>query len=41
VERINRHFGVRRPTTMHIEEYPADIPLADRGNKPGDRVDML
>ncbi len=42
VERINRHFGVQRPTTMHIEEYPADIPLAaDRGAKPGDRMDRL
>jgi diadenylate cyclase len=28
-ERINRHFEVKRPTTMHIDEYPADIPLAD------------
>lgn len=28
VERINRHFGVHRPTLMHIDEFPADIPLA-------------
>ncbi len=27
-ERINRHFGVQRPTPMHIDEFPADIPLA-------------
>jgi len=27
-ERINRHFGVQRPTLMHIDEFPADIPLA-------------
>jgi diadenylate cyclase len=42
VERINRHFGVQRPTTMHIEEFPADIPLAnDSAQKPSDRVDLL
>ena len=41
-ERINRHFGVQRPTTMHIEEFPADIPLAgDPASKPGERVDLL
>jgi diadenylate cyclase len=41
VERINRHFGVHRPTTMHIEEFPADIPLAtDATPKAGDRVDL-
>jgi diadenylate cyclase len=40
-ERINRHFGVQRPTTMHIEEFPADIPLAtDGGAKSADRVDL-
>jgi diadenylate cyclase len=40
-ERINRHFGVQRPTTMQIEEFPADIPLAaDGGPKPADRVDL-
>jgi diadenylate cyclase len=27
-QRINRHFGVQRPTPMHIDEFPADIPLA-------------
>ena len=27
-ERVNRHFGVRRPTLMHIDEFAADIPLA-------------
>ena len=41
VERINRHFGVQRPTTMHIEEYPADIPLATESHpKSVDRVDL-
>jgi diadenylate cyclase len=41
VERINRHFGVQRPTTMHIEEYPADIPLASGGEpNTGERVDL-
>ena len=41
VERVSRHFGVHRPTTMHIEEFPADIPLAtDATPKPGDRVDV-
>jgi hypothetical protein len=40
-ERINRHFGVHRPTTMQIEEFPADIPLAaDSGAKSVDRVDL-
>ncbi len=28
LERINRHFEVQRPTTSHIDEFPADIPLA-------------
>ncbi|MBZ5585122.1 MAG: diadenylate cyclase CdaA [Acidobacteriia bacterium] len=27
-ERVNRHFGVQRPTPMHIDEFAADIPLA-------------
>ena len=27
-ELIDRHFGVHRPTLMHIDEFPADIPLA-------------
>jgi diadenylate cyclase len=39
-ERINRHFGVERPTTAQIEEFPADIPLtAHSGSKqPAERV---
>lgn len=41
VERINRHFGVQRPTTMHIEEFPGDIPLAaDSHSKASERVDL-
>ena len=41
LERINRHFGVIRPTTMHIEEFPADIPLATEDHpKSADRVDL-
>lgn len=28
VERINRHFGVDRPSPMQIDEFPADIPLS-------------
>jgi len=28
VERISRHFEVHRPTSMQIDEYTADIPLA-------------
>ncbi len=27
-ERINRHFGVERPTLSPIDEYAADVPLA-------------
>ncbi len=27
-ELVNRHFGVQRPTPMHIDEFAADIPLA-------------
>jgi diadenylate cyclase len=42
LERVNRHFGVQRPTTMHIEEFPADIPLAtDGGAHATDRADLL
>jgi diadenylate cyclase len=39
-ERINRHFGVKRPTTSQIEEFPADIPLTkgDSSNPPAERV---
>jgi diadenylate cyclase len=39
-ERINRHFGVQRPTPIHIDEFPADVPLASRtvsGSPPSDR----
>jgi len=41
-DRINRHFGVERPTTTQIEEYPADIPLtAHSGSKkPAERVNQ-
>lgn len=28
-ERIDRHFGVRRPGAVQIDEYTADIPLTD------------
>jgi diadenylate cyclase len=28
LERINRHFEVQRPTSSQIDEFPADIPLA-------------
>ena len=41
VERINRHFGVHRPTLMHIDEFPADIPLAAEtptSGNPAERV---
>ncbi|HXS93720.1 MAG TPA: diadenylate cyclase CdaA [Candidatus Limnocylindrales bacterium] len=40
VERINRHFGVHRPTLMHIDEFPADIPLAETpaSGNPTERV---
>lgn len=35
VERINRHFGVERPTPVQIGEFAADIPLAhEAGPKP-------
>ena len=27
-ERVNRHFGIQRPTPMHIDEFAADIPLS-------------
>jgi diadenylate cyclase len=35
-ERINRHFGVHRPTTVNIDEYAADIPLT-RGVPPAEQ----
>jgi len=42
VEHIGRHFGVQRPTSMHIEEFPADIPLAaDTSAKSTDRTDSV
>src|SRR5690242_17172619 len=39
LERINRHFEVQRPTTMQIDEFPADIPLAQEGDsRPSERI---
>jgi diadenylate cyclase len=37
-ERINRHFGVRRPTPMQIDEFAADIPLAPEPATPAGRA---
>jgi diadenylate cyclase len=43
-DRINRHFDVQRPAQMHIDDFPADIPLAHDGAvapgevRPGERV---
>src|SRR5260370_36418153 len=39
-ERINRPFGVQRPTTSQIGEFPAHIPLTSRHThkRPWDRV---
>jgi diadenylate cyclase len=37
-ERINRHFGVRRPTPMQIDEFAADIPLAPEPASPAGRA---
>jgi diadenylate cyclase len=37
-ERINRHFGVRRPMLMHIDEFAADIPLAPEPPAPAGRA---
>jgi diadenylate cyclase len=35
MERINLHFGVHRPVPMHIDQFPADIPLSpDGGSEP-------
>jgi diadenylate cyclase len=41
-ERINRHFGVKRPTTSQIGEFPADIPLTpgDTTKPPVERVNQ-
>jgi diadenylate cyclase len=37
LERINRHFGMQRPSPLHMDEFPADIPLApDTGGTPTD-----
>ena len=33
-ERIDRHFGVRRPTPMQIDEFAADIPLTHQSGTP-------
>lgn len=39
LERVNRHFEVQRPTPMVIDEFPADIPLAQDGeNRPVERM---
>src|SRR3984957_4989567 len=37
-ERVNRHFGVRRPRLMHIDEFAADIPLAPEPAAPAVRA---
>ena len=34
MERISVHFGVQRPFPMDIDQYPADIPLADGAPQP-------
>ena len=41
-ERINRHFGVQRPTTSQIGEFPADIPLTPGSPEkpPAERVNQ-
>jgi diadenylate cyclase len=41
LERINRHFGVQRPTPMHIDEFPADIPLAPPAAVPEGRPEKV
>ena len=33
MERIHLHFGVQRPMPMHIDQFPADIPLASDGQQ--------
>jgi hypothetical protein len=44
VERINRHFGIQRPTPLHIDEFAADIPLSpaepDRPAEAAERVKL-
>ncbi len=38
-ERVNRHFEVQRPTPMVIDEYTADIPLAQESDsRPAERL---
>jgi diadenylate cyclase len=41
LERINRHFGVQRPTPMHIDEFAADIPLAPSATAPDGRPEKV
>jgi diadenylate cyclase len=36
VERINLHFGVQRPSPMQIDEFTADIPMAQDSGAPAD-----
>jgi diadenylate cyclase len=31
MERINRHFGIQRPTPLHLDEFAANIPLSPAG----------
>jgi diadenylate cyclase len=39
LERVNRHFEVQRPTPMVIDEYTADIPLAQESDsRPAERL---
>jgi diadenylate cyclase len=38
LERINRHFGVRRPTPFRIDEFTADIPLAPESGAAPERI---
>jgi diadenylate cyclase len=39
LERVNRHFEVQRPTPMVIDEFPADIPLAQGDDaRPAERL---
>jgi len=46
LERINLHFEVRRPSATHIDEFAADIPLAQDSApmpadiRPSDRVNQ-
>ena len=39
LERVNRHFEVQRPTPMAIDEFTADIPLAQgEEGRPAERM---